>query len=372
MKRVSGMTCCDCAEEVSASIATDPSARRTAAIELMQRVNEAHERSSLRVKSHAPALPEEYVLQDAERHCLQRLSIVNTLKREGLASPMHSIVEFGAGNGALSREVWLACAGGSFLLVDRSPKRAAQQMRASTHADGFQPTAMCADISLLDAADLRDASRRDGQQTVMLCNHLCGSALDDAIRKSVEAWHATSPGSLAGVVAVTCCHDSCTWDSYLGKQFLSWLGFSAADFEQAVVMLSPRRSPRRAHAHTRTHTRTDAQVHTRTHRHVQYAHTHAHVVHTDSQEHSRTQTRAVRMYIKTQRCAHVRTRRKHAPQARTASTDHKHAPRARALNTRRSAHRTRVHVHKARAHTTCTHNMGAHAVYGCTHTHPLI
>ena len=58
----------------------------------------------------------------------------------------------------------------------------------------------------------------------------CGSALDLAVGRSVDGFHLTKPARLLGVMAATCCHDQCSWDSFLGQRAFGEWGFSAMDF----------------------------------------------------------------------------------------------------------------------------------------------
>jgi len=230
-----------------AAAARAPGEPDASLVDIMRRVNEAHATVSLPVRATAAALPERE-LKDDERHQLQRQSIVNTLRHEGLASPALSIVEFGAGDAALSREAWRAQAGGRFCVVDKNPKRTLQLERARSYGGapaGFMPSVVCADVCELEPDELRGAVEPGEGANVMLCNHLCGDALDEAVRCSVSAWHSRAPGSLAGVMAVTCCHDGCSWGSYLGKAFLVRCGLDGpAEFEQLRrwSRLAPRRN----------------------------------------------------------------------------------------------------------------------------------
>lgn len=41
-----------------------------------------------------------------------------------------------------------------------------------------------------------------------------------------------------GVAMATCCHHRCSWESYVGKEFLSHHGFSRTEFEALIRMSS--------------------------------------------------------------------------------------------------------------------------------------
>ena len=213
----------------------------------VQRVLAAHASHALPIQQlHASSMPTN--LPDAERLQRQRIAIAGIIKRFGLAG--NTVIEFGAGDGALSRTLWSTGAALSFVLVDKSKKR----MEHAPTPDGFDPAQLCVDVDVLDPATLRTAvdGCRDGtaltRDCVLLSNHLCGAALDSSIRCALSAWQSeTQPGdssdALAGVVAVTCCHHACAFGSFLGREYLAEAGLSAADFEAICrwSRLAPRR-----------------------------------------------------------------------------------------------------------------------------------
>ena len=192
----------------------------------------------------------------------QRVAIAGIMKRSGLAG--HTIVEFGAGDGALSRTLWSTGVGMSFVLVDKSKKR----MEREAMPEGFEPARLCVDVDALDPEMLREAvgsQRRDGissTRNVLLSNHLCGAALDTSIRCALSAWQSEAQSApadgvdqrgrtrdkggseeLAGVVAVTCCHHACAFESFLGREYLSEAGLANTDFDAICKWsrLAPRR-----------------------------------------------------------------------------------------------------------------------------------
>lgn len=228
-------------------------AERSAEQCLMDRVEQAFRQSALPVHCEAAPLPAE--LADAPlassvlRHDLQHEGIVEQMRGGGLLSPRLTMIDFGAGDGGLCRCV--ACAvgsGGRFLLVDRN-------RRSSFPAVGVDVQWLCADVASLPAVDLQRAA---SGECVVVSNHLCGKALDLAVQRAVDAFHTTTPSRLLGVMAATCCHDQCSWDSFLGRpSFVEW-GFSAADFE--LICQWSRMAPRRGKPdHTRDRVVREAQ-----------------------------------------------------------------------------------------------------------------
>ena len=222
----------------------------------VRRVLAAHASHSLPIEKLYAESSTPTNLPDAERLQRQRVAIAGIMKRSGLAG--HTIVEFGAGDGALSRTLWSTGVGMSFVLVDKSKKR----MEREAMPEGFEPARLCVDVDALDPEMLREAvgsQRRDGissTRNVLLSNHLCGAALDTSIRCALSAWQSEaqrapadgvdqrgrtrdrdSSEELAGVVAVTCCHHACAFESFLGREYLSEAGLANTDFD-AICRLS--------------------------------------------------------------------------------------------------------------------------------------
>ena len=142
------------------------------------------------------------------RHDLQHQGIIEQMRGGGLLSPELTFVDFGAGDGGLCRCVACAAGGGRYVLVDRS--RRPTMPAVGVHEVNW----LRADVSTLLAPDLQRAARGE---CVVVSNHLCGSALDLAVGRSVDGFHLTKPARLLGVMAATCCHDQCSWDSFLGQ-----------------------------------------------------------------------------------------------------------------------------------------------------------
>jgi len=101
---------------------------------------------------------------------------------------------------------------------------------------------VCADVTVMGSEFLRNTVPVG--TCVGLANHLCGDALDCAIRATVEAWPGGENGTLSAFLAATCCHHKISWDKFIGRsQFVAW-GFGRDHFEQVRrwSRLAPRRS----------------------------------------------------------------------------------------------------------------------------------
>ena len=238
--------------------------------DLRRRVLAAHAAHALPIwdcatPSPPPPLPDELRLR------LQRSAIAHVMKQANLARPQASVVEFGAGNGELSRALWAAGVAARSVLVDRSKSRMARAVAAGSSARScceadaaepadpnvsapasaptaaagavaggrFVPVQLCVDVLDLQAERLRAAAPGE---TVLLSNHMCGSALDVAVSCALAAY--AGGELLLGVVAATCCHHLCDWNAYVGQAFFREVGLGAPfDFDniRRWSRLAPRR-----------------------------------------------------------------------------------------------------------------------------------
>ena len=228
--------------------------------DVMRRVLAAHAAHALPVNTLYAEVPAD-PLPDNERLQRQRAAIADIVKRSGLAGSDKTVVEFGAGDGSLSRTLCREGVAGSFVLIDRSKQRmnraAMSQMPMSQ---------LCTDVASLRPEELREAAPN---ACIMVSNHLCGAAQDAAIQCALNAWvdaPTTTPcggpcgecsdetgggkggrgssDSLAGIVAVTCCHHACADASFLGTAYLRDVcGLSTSDRElvRKWSLMAPRR-----------------------------------------------------------------------------------------------------------------------------------
>jgi hypothetical protein len=155
--------------------------------ESLRRILDAHAAHALPVEPmYADTSIEATSLSDDERLQSQRAAFADCLRFSGLAGVKRTIVEFGAGDGALSRALRSAGAAGDFLLIDRSKKRMSRAL-AATESDGCDSVPMrqlCSDVGALAPEALREAAPDDC--VVVVSNHLCGGALDAALRVSLD------------------------------------------------------------------------------------------------------------------------------------------------------------------------------------------
>lgn len=176
-------------------------------------------------------------LSDEMRLALQREAILREMVEADLTTShahdapaseqrgSRTVVELGAGDGALSRELRRAGAVERCILVDRNLNRL-ERYKGGPSSDAEQR--LCIDVAELQPEALRQAVP---QGCIILSNHMCGAALDMGIHCALRAWKDESASSLCGIIVVPCCHHECNWFTYLGREFLEECGLTVADFE---------------------------------------------------------------------------------------------------------------------------------------------
>lgn len=176
-----------------------------------------------------PALPlEELRLPGAPgregKHVQQEDSLVAHALRVSIGR-RRTWVDLGCGRGALSEQLQAATqCRDSHILVDRNPMKRARCRDSAMRARACEGTVM---RLVADVADFDVMEHTTGDVT-FVSKHLCGCATDLALRRTVP-----HPLFLA-----PCCHHLCTWDTYVGREFLHELGVSRAQFE-VLCSLAP-------------------------------------------------------------------------------------------------------------------------------------
>ena len=228
----------------------------------------------------------------AEKHAMQHRGMLRELRTLCKGDESTVFVELGAGNGGLTSAVCEWATTSSFILVDwAKPQKAfdaALRGRGLSLARykldlrhfwmrgvpelGWDSRAACASDTDVEKASSTDAGAPlmqctacddDGKQTasptrVAIAKHLCGCATDFALRSIVAAGTDGVPGaageggkSIAGasvathrtsgvdaVMIATCCHQKCTWATYVNRPFLEGLGIDEEAFALITLMSS--------------------------------------------------------------------------------------------------------------------------------------
>lgn len=166
-----------------------------------------------------------------EKHIHQQAGIVGALHRHGLLEHSSSAVyaDLGAGRGYLLHLLAQTCGPPVKLLnVERRSYRKKAE-RTLRRMDGVHVVRARCDVSDLDLATAvttlfpEDSVDVTPRPLVVVAKHLCGGATDMALRSALRC--STREGIiLAGVCLAPCCHHSCTWRSYVNKNFLRGIG----------------------------------------------------------------------------------------------------------------------------------------------------
>ena len=194
------------------------------------------------------------------RHTVQQVCIAHILSSFKLSSPDHCFVDFGAGKGKLTRSVQQTLFPDrvpSFVLVDRKnfrlkAERYLHYSNVSEEAASSEPpessSTSCAARIQIDIKDLclSEVAQTKGRRIVAMSKHLCGAATDLSLRcladfeetqrkiKSAlsESGRESSPQEepVAGIAFALCCHHRCSWEAYVGKQWMLRHGIGSKEF----------------------------------------------------------------------------------------------------------------------------------------------
>lgn len=153
---------------------------------------------------------------EKRKHIIQTSSILGIMKKENFLQPRTCFIEYGAGKAALT--FWLATAvktlvGAKVLVVDRASHR---HKKDNLIRDRDLVERIRADIADLSLKGLDMLSGCDS--LVGVSKHLCGGATDLALRCMVRGNEDGVKSN--GFLICVCCHHQCTWETFVGKDWL--------------------------------------------------------------------------------------------------------------------------------------------------------
>lgn len=171
---------------------------------------------------------------EKRRHLQQTSSILGIMELEGFLKPKTFFIEYGAGKAALT--FWLASAiekleGAKILVVDRESHRYKKDNQI-TNRDLVER--IRADISDLDLQHLD--SVKQCESMIGVSKHLCGGATDLALRCMVQGNQ--NGVKSKGFIICLCCHHRCTWNTFVGKDWLVQNGIDKKTFDLVIKMVS--------------------------------------------------------------------------------------------------------------------------------------
>lgn len=172
---------------------------------------------------------------DKMKHLLQTSSILGIMENEEFFQPKTCFIEYGAGKAALT--FWLANAIESLkdvkiLVIDRASHRHKK--------DNLVKDRELIDRVRADIADLRLSKLENIQQQdsfVGISKHLCGAATDFALNCILNGNNESSKKTEKFLIAV-CCHHRCTWDTFIGRNWLKTHGINRKSFNLIIKMVS--------------------------------------------------------------------------------------------------------------------------------------
>ncbi|OWF35563.1 tRNA:m(4)X modification enzyme TRM13-like [Mizuhopecten yessoensis] len=187
----------------------------------------------------------------ALRHRKQQASLIGHLGKMDLLKDGMCYVELGAGKGMLSHWIQKAsdqCSNTAFVLVDRGHVRYKADNQHKWGESGPKFERIRIDIANLHLGRVPSIQENE-RPVVAVGKHLCGGATDLAVRCVTNTLSAEDLGEtasvaepackrskpntsskFAGMAIALCCHHRCTWETYVGKDFMKTCSFSARDF----------------------------------------------------------------------------------------------------------------------------------------------
>lgn len=174
---------------------------------------------------------------DTVRHLMQISSLLSYVEHYKLLDDHISYVEYGAGKGQVS--YWLAKAitnypNSNVLLIDRASVRHKKDNKLDEACVVQRIRADIADFDISKHSLLKATSKIVG-----IGKHLCGAATDIAIRCSINGNNAAteSDAKTVAMIIALCCHHSCDWANFVGKQFFMANNVSVKEFAIITKMV---------------------------------------------------------------------------------------------------------------------------------------
>lgn len=191
----------------------------------------------MKIKEHsvlAEELANETYGSEKRKHILQTSSILGIMEEEEFLQPKTCFIEYGAGKAAVT--FWLASAlkdvaDTKVLVVDKASHR---HKRDNLIQDRDLVERIRADIADLNLSGLDMLGKCDSFSGVS--KHLCGAATDLTLRCMVQGnQHAVKTKSF---IICVCCHHRCSWNTFVGKDWLLANGIDRKMFNIIIKMVS--------------------------------------------------------------------------------------------------------------------------------------
>lgn len=177
------------------------------------------------------------------KHMKQQASLLSIMDQFHFLQKGSCFVEFGAGKGQLMYWI-IKCIPErkekSFVLIDRSAQRHKSDNKFKD--SDLQVERIRIDIQHLFLGKVQSIQEKI-DNVVGVSKHLCGGATDLAIKCLMNSLISERNGekvkhNIFGMLMALCCHHQCSWDTYIGKEFLEKHSFTERDFKLMCCVAS--------------------------------------------------------------------------------------------------------------------------------------
>lgn len=173
------------------------------------------------------------------KHLIQNSSMIGHMDKSGLLENGNTFVEFGSGRGQLTYWLTKAVSDHStcqFILVDKASHRHKFDNRLRDEED-LDLVRLRIDIQDLYLGNVAPQITQQKENIIGVSKHLCGAATDLALRCLTQTLEGVD-SCLGGILIALCCHHRCSWQTYVGKEFLTEQGFTEEDFSLLTTLTS--------------------------------------------------------------------------------------------------------------------------------------
>ncbi|KAG8186813.1 hypothetical protein JTE90_020491 [Oedothorax gibbosus] len=170
---------------------------------------------------------------NAFKHMKQQASLLSVMEDNNFLKDGSCFIEFGAGKGQLMYWI-ISCIPKNeernFILVDRSAQR--HKIDNKFKDTDLQIERIRIDIQHLHLGHIESIQNKL-DKVVGVSKHLCGAATDLAIKCLMDTLVTEEKVShnALGLLMALCCHHRCSWNSYVGRNFLEECGITEREFQ---------------------------------------------------------------------------------------------------------------------------------------------
>lgn len=180
-----------------------------------------------------PALNARMAETNNGKHATQQSSLIGNLDKLGILQKDNAFIEFGCGSGEFTRYIFEAVEPLHSILVDR--KKIKLKVSILVIQIGSDIKTKSWQRVVMDIKDLKLSQLMEGHSAplVAISKHLCGCATDLTLRCLFN--YQNNGGFCQGLVIALCCHQNCTYESYINPEYLRNLGIKKSLFEYVAL-----------------------------------------------------------------------------------------------------------------------------------------